>query len=203
MALTIALVWRAPRMKPSRLRLMGSILASICLFVVAGITALHACNAGQPFMQMLIPSLCMASVLMFVKPSWMRRAVTIVMVVAAFALSQHFSILVHMNGYTGNPHSEARLRVRLLRSMRERIEVLRPEDSTDYPAGWLFDSIPLQRSDFSETEYLDHRAAASATWHTWLTRIYRTDSVPTDVWFSGGRVNDPEARLEVRDRSTD
>ena len=69
-----------------------------------GAMFVHACGAGQPFTQWLIPSLCLVLVWIFLGTRRILRWVlTFVFVVATFGLSQHYNGLVHGNQYTGNP----------------------------------------------------------------------------------------------------
>jgi hypothetical protein len=75
------------------------------------------------------------------------------------------------------------------------------------PSGWLQDQLSgsVLKAE-SEEAYqdlfgrLDHIGKARHVWHTWLTGIYRTESIPADVWFKGGTPGTDVSQLEVRPR---
>ena len=207
---TVAVLVFSSRQKPTLGRIVMAIVVAFLTYFFSMSFGNHRCDAGQPFTQMLVPSVCMMIVLLSVKSAWVRRTASIALAMAAFALAMHFVDLVHFDGYTGNPNAGSRARMHVLRDVNLYVASTTYEGSS-LPEGWLGDFEPsvmkLDGRFRSWREILDlyptalgavHRA--DHVWHTWFTGIYRTESIPADVWFKGGTPGTDVSQLEVRPR---
>jgi hypothetical protein len=199
--LTIAMVVLLKRRAVTVRGLLFGVCISVLVMFVAVATSAHLCHAGNPFTQWLIPCIAIIVVFCVIEAPAPRLMGTLVLSVAAIGLSFHFSELVHWNGYTGNPNGAWRSKNYRLAQIGTTLRESAADGNQPVSAGWLRDVvIPLPEEVVAWMDGLDTYPRSSHYWHTWLTGIYRTESIPADVWFAGGIPGATPGQLEVRPR---
>ena len=204
----VATAWACRKfwMRPGLLRLFGAVVAGSFLALFAGASAVVWTYSGQPATQWILPGICLVGIIAFVKEETVRTGLTLVWTLTMFGMCHHYLLLVNGPGYTGNPNIEKRwaaVKRSLLRSVSNRLATV-TSDNSDYPAGWLAESSILTKHD----KVVDRRSLTfsstivSPFWHSWLTGLYRSRSVPQAVWYPGGRLREGRDHLEVRDVKT-
>ena len=204
--LVVAVIAVSKRAPLSVRRICIAVLVSLLAMFIADTVSVHACIAGQPLTQWLVPGLCMVAVLCSIESVACRAIAGSVLALLAIALSLQFSHLVHEPGFTGNPSEFLSARDRKIRLLAELIAF---DTSDSYPQGWVREVLPLgslpedDRAAIADLlGQLDQRAKATHAWHTWLTGLYVTEPVHTDVWYLGGPPQEGAVSLELRDRDT-
>ncbi|MEM7232214.1 MAG: hypothetical protein AAF517_08575 [Planctomycetota bacterium] len=85
-------------------RLVFAVLTLFLIFFVGVVLNVHGCGSGNPLMQWIIPAASTSYLLLSVKQSWTRSALTAIVGIAISAwLSASFVDLVHTSHYTGSP----------------------------------------------------------------------------------------------------
>ncbi len=199
----LALLVLKRRAPTSRQFVIALAVAAVGTVVASPAFIRHMCREGQPLAPWLILGPCLFLILLFVNSAAWRRILGVVVFVGMVKLSCHFTDIVHMPGWTGNPDLDYGPVV--LRSMRGQV-TLAAGDSEDpqdtYAAGWLRD-LPVWQDIVSE-HGRDRRPRArrqvERAWHTWLTGLYHYTLVPRDYWYPGGPVAEAGPKLELRDR---
>ena len=177
-----------------------SVFVALPVVILAPLLNAHLCRAGLPFTQWLIPAMCIVLVGTFTRVIWLRRVVVVVLMLAALQLSFHFTSLVHMKGYTGNPSSGEGVGRVYLRVLREDLVDSGLDTLQQFPSGWLRDIVDEELEEHEIFEHLRSLGNISHLWHTWFTRIYRVTSTPADVWYPGGVLADSLEHIELRAR---
>lgn len=174
------------------------------------------CNAGNPVTQLIIPCTCFAICYAAFEEPHTPRWILFVLFFTPLALGFHYTIIVHSEGYTGNPRSINRAIRSLQRSNLQQIKLYydyafqdRPAVlSSNYPPGPLAASgawqVLVDRiADSEEKEKVDDLLTSKEyhthwLWHTWLTGIYGVSSRPLKLWYPGGKLKDAVQQLEYR-----
>ncbi len=107
-AATVFLLAKYSR-KPRGGAVLWGVAVALLSAGISALTGLHKCGAGNPLFQWIIPSVCAACTLIFVKPKGKRWGFGTLFAVSALLLSFHFAHLVHTPAYTGNPKWEERI----------------------------------------------------------------------------------------------
>lgn len=200
LALTLLAIFvRKPQRCSSKQSAMSVFLAMTVVLFAPSLT-IHLCRAGQPLMQWLIPAVCIVLVGTFTRNNWLRRVVVLVLMAAAIGLSFHFTSIVHMKGYTGNPSSSEGVRRTYLRALREDLLDSALDPQQQLPSGWLRDIVDEEFEVYAGFEHRRSLGNVSHVWHTWLTRIYWVTSTPADIWYPGGVLADSLEQIELRAR---
>ncbi len=84
-------------------RILAGIVFGVFLAFISIAASVHSCSNGQPFLQWLIPSICSALLIIFIKKRWAGILLAGLMVISSLALSLQYSILVHSDRYIGVP----------------------------------------------------------------------------------------------------
>ncbi|MBM4041936.1 MAG: hypothetical protein FJ290_25860 [Planctomycetes bacterium] len=131
-----------------------------------------------------------------------------VLTLAMFGLSFHYSEIVHGPIYVGDPNygkAQAARPIRELRMASEAIRELAKQDDAIYPAGRMAEMtfVAQHRRDFEGIVLPRERLEVSSLWHSSLTRLYRRTSRPVEMWFPGGKLSKASDRLEWRERLAD
>ena len=194
--------------------LFGLLIASFSL-IIASFFTVHMCNAGQPVTQLLIPGICFVICYVALEaqpPSWWWL---IMLFFAPLALGFHFTMVVHSDGYTGNPRSgnrallsQQRSDLQLLKGYyEERLEANNSSWDSSYTPGPLATSgawqVLVDRIDDSEREGVVYLLTSKEfetyrLWHSWLTGIYGQRSHPLKLWYPGGKLQDAIGRFKYR-----
>lgn len=211
--LTAILIIKFGAMPKKLTHILASIIITFVVSCFGLVSVEHACYEGQPFSQWLIPSLCLLSSLLFIKPKIIRWTVATVVFIPMFYLSSQYTDLVHKGDYdgkyTGNPewrkqyHSE-RMQHNLMR-LKEVLSEVAAKNDTNYPAGWLLDS-EIKQLIIESTQYpkylLDNKSVKETYkfWHTPITRLYGVTYKVVDIWYPGGLLKDCINKLEFKER---
>lgn len=99
---TLWVVGFSPR-RPTFGRALGGVLAGLLLGFASLTVSLHLCDSGTPFLQWAVPSLGVAALIAAARPSRLRASTLAALAFGSFALSLHYSALVHEPGYFGRP----------------------------------------------------------------------------------------------------
>lgn len=201
--------------KPAGLaQIVIALLAGGGLMIVCQIAGTHMCDAGQPFLQYIIPGTCLILLRSLTRHRCRpARIIAWCLCLAAFILTFHYDDLVHGQHYTGNP---ARVGHYLQVEQRSNIQQVEASlimisqdyhDSKHYPASWM-DQFPQQQliakelgnSESLSRNYKSQRAVAFPLWHSRFTGLYGKTMTDVYLWYSGGKLEDAMGKLEYRPR---
>jgi hypothetical protein len=186
--------------KPSRWRVRIGLLIGPALSVFCALTGLHRCHNGSPFMQWLIPGVCITAIMITARNPWIRFSTSILIFVLSLWLCRWYVSLVHTPDLHGNPaYLEFFERIRL-KEYGKRLNDKSLNDTTIYPAGWMHET-PLNEI-ISVSIESKHREKAFSQWHSWLTDLYEKRQVPGGIWYPGGRLSESWDKIEFRDYPT-
>jgi len=209
--ITIAALRRHGRV-PRQFRsvLFGLLLAILSMFI-ASVFSTHMCKAGSPVMQLLIPAICF--VICYAAVDTQYRWELPVLFLAPLVLGFHFSVLVHQEGYSGNPRGANRT-IRFIQQddttqLKQYCEFVLKEKPAlgdrRYPPGLLASSGAWQvlGGEVTDEKLRQHYLASKGIhtyrlWHTWLTGIYGARRYTAHAWYPGGKLKDAVPRLEYR-----
>ncbi len=198
--LVAVLAWQ--RRSPSTLQLALAGLFS-CLAMSLAITFNnHLCREGTPRNQWLITGICMFLALAVVKSATRRRLSGAVLFVGVIGLSCHFTEVVHLTAWTGNPDwpGTAPAMLNTLPHLTGSPSTESGNPEAEYPAGWLRD-LPLSPEiQHSLTSLYPIRREIHRAWHTRLTGLYRYVMIPQDFWYPGGPFGRTIVQVQARDR---
>jgi len=163
----------------------------------------HMCLEGEPRNQWLILGPCLFLALLLVNSAARRRWLAAGIFVGMMGLSCHFTDLVHTPGWTGNPGWDGWTQARL-RSLKKRAEAAVADIANQdvaLTAGWLRDSAIWGDVEDVFGDHHPHRRQVRRVWHSALTGLYRTTSIPQDFWCPGGPPKEAVTRIELHDRA--
>ena len=202
---TCILLWKFGKdpIKPRRLAigiLSGLACAVICTF--GGWT--HACGAGIPISQWLLPSLCAGLLIATVDRAAVRRTAGVFITVCGMVLCYHFVELVHEPSCTGSPTWEKKVCADInrveLNHVRELLRSRGADDALTYCAGWLDEPPRVDLLPDGQRPGLHGRTVAiSLCWHSWLTGLYHKETLHNlRIWYPGGTLLQAVDLLEFR-----
>jgi hypothetical protein len=181
--------------KPGRWRVLAGLVVGPLLALVCGVSGLHKCDLGQPFMQWVVPGACMTAVLVCVRNRWIRFTAVALFFAASTWLCQDFAHRVHTD-YAGNLAKIERDQKGMLHAAREHIRNKATGDARIYPAGWMNEAPFIGLLDGIDHANVDP-ACATPLWHSWLTGLYALHEVR--LWYPGGRLSEAVDRIEYRE----
>lgn len=171
---------------------------------------MHKCDAGDPLWQWVVGAASAASVMLFVKPVWLRVPGALLVGATGVVLSFHMVELIHSSGLTGSGDDIRWMHTSSLtgqiKSSVDEMESWSREDEREYPAGWVHEfGTPVPFTPDPRTGMLGSKVEYVPLWHTWLTgiRAYRVDERFYGVWFPGGKLRDAIPGMEVRELPAD
>jgi hypothetical protein len=156
--------------------------------------------------QALIPSMCLALVLIFTKPNRVCRIVALAIALSAFVLSFHFACLVGLDAsYSGSPDWTRRncrsVTLSHLRTIRLMFSYVAQEYNDSYPAGWLAETELGRELHQDDLRYTKSQSVEIHTlWHSPLTGLYCKTYRELSLWYPGGRLREGLQRMEFRPR---
>jgi hypothetical protein len=138
-----------------------------------------------------------------VGPKWLRHALCGLCIVAMFALSYHYGVLVRSGCWIGDvflhPLAVECVNQGDLKGVGLLAEEKYHDDQTVYPAGWLEDIAPSLQKELMRRTF--HRLEIKTAWHSWYTRLFPFRDIPLGVWFRGGKLANAPDLLELRERA--
>ena len=183
--------WKRP---PTKRRALWAVAAS---FIFA-LYPPHACDAGRPYMQLLIGAICIAFLLTCITE---RRAAAILGVIfglATLGLALNYDRLVHSSRYVGHQRTSHRQRVGQRESVKLTLTSEPAWTASPIPAGWIADDSradeALKKSARSMVEH------GEPLWHSWFTHLYTRRRTPMEIWYPGGPIEPGIHNLEWRER---
>lgn len=179
--------------------------ASLLAFLVLACNA-HLCLSGNPTMQVIIPSTCIAAVLRFVRSKIERRLTFFLLLFAMLGMAFHYTELVHESDWTGNAGTSLRnlaVEIRFRHDLEEIADRLKDRvanDSQPQPEVWLRESKWADDLRDILTESGPSRVIIGRAWHSHLTHLYPTRSVSRDYWYPGGVLANALGQIRLKDR---
>jgi hypothetical protein len=202
--LTGAVLVRYGAWPASIAQVVGGLAAALGLMFAAECMTLVLYDEASHYHQELIPSLCLGLLLVFAKPSRIRRVAVMAAGLSAFVWSFHvLSIVGPSARYTGSPEAARRSCRAIARShlriMRSILTVVAQDDNRSYPAGWFTDIPLIEALSAEDRRNLKCPAAEiHPFWHTPLTGLYEKSYHELSLWYPGGRVKDGMKGLAFR-----
>jgi len=202
---TVALLVFAKRRVPQPIHvLVATGVASIVGF--NGYSCRHRCNAGDPVLQWIIPTVCIWLILMFMADAVWRRATAAFVLISMWFLCLQYNSWVHEPGWAGDPERIRRGSEATTSHAIEDTEAFlvakEPTDPTDYAPCWLADLPPIKAEINGNRKYLSDpsRFTFHSCWHTGFTRLFRATSEHREFWYLGGPIKNARGRIIVKDR---
>jgi hypothetical protein len=189
-------------------RVLGAIFGGSVLSLLAGILSSHACSAGQPLTQWLIPGVCFAATVALVRRAAVRDPWALALLTLMFLLSFHYSHIVHGPTYVGSPDFGRVLEARAAAELQQAAQVLQKlgaKDDAAYPQGWLREAafVSSHPTEFEGVAFEWAEVRVAPLWHSILTRLYLRNTTVVAMWYPGGRLRDAAGKLRYRDKGGD
>ncbi|MGE3181167.1 MAG: hypothetical protein AB7N71_06010 [Phycisphaerae bacterium] len=158
------------------------------------------CPEGNgEIVQWAVPMCCLFAVSL-VRDKKIRTPVAALLIVAGFALPRQFENLAHGYWYTSAPRFQGAHRVYLRSELKalQQEEIAQEDSEALLPAGWIEDVLP--KREWHKIIFEATRKESHAEWHSWFTRLRRSEHIPIGIWYPGGPWADGITGLEIRDR---
>ncbi|MHB9025312.1 MAG: hypothetical protein ACYC7E_14270 [Armatimonadota bacterium] len=150
---------------------------------------------GSSTQSLMISSLCFVLSAAIVTPNWRRYWILLCFTFAMMiALPWYAASLLAVNDYSSHRHTMHHMRDSLFYELRE----IEKHNGWSYPAGWLADQPFTKEIDHKILQ--GHRVIPHPLWHSWLTRLYRKETIPGEAWYPGGKIKDALGKIEYRPR---
>jgi len=192
---------------PGRRATLPALFVAVLVLYLAMsiIPRVHACGEGGAHTQLLLSGACLVPWLVLIKPRLARFGGGGLLLLAMFGLSEHFTDVVHLTGWTGNTswrpeEKRSRAVVESLSVSGDRIAVESGCSEEVFPPCWLRE-LPMAGVIQEYTgPFSPRRRECRTAWHTWLTGLYPYELVPQDLWYPGGPLGEGLRAVELRDR---
>jgi len=99
--LTILLLSKWGEKPKGPISIVAGICCSLALALLSVTFSFHSCHHGQPFLQWLMPSICLGLFVIFIKGKGKLIVLISVMIISSMLLSLQYAALVHTDRYTG------------------------------------------------------------------------------------------------------
>jgi hypothetical protein len=205
-ALTGAVLMRYGTWPASVGHVVGGIAAAFGVMFAAECVTLVLYYEANHTHQTLIPSACLALLLIFTKASRIRAIAATAAALSAFVWSFHVLLIVGPSAhYTGDPEAAGRSCRAIARShlrvMHSILTIVAEEDDRNYPAGWFTDTPLLGTVPPEDLRNLKSPGVEiHPFWHTPLTGLYGKSYHDLSLWYPGGRVKETMKGLEFKPR---
>jgi hypothetical protein len=204
--LTGIILLRFGRRPKSIAHVAGGVAAAFGVFLLVACRTTVLYREANPIHQWLIPSICLALVL--VVTEWNRICATAAVAIAlsAFVLSLHYlSLLGPDASYTGSPYWARRAtQVRSLTYLKVIKRGLLEAAGTredEFPPGWVAESGLTRFIPDEDRRYLKSRSIQIHTfWHSAFTGLHGKKYHDLELWYPGGRLKEGIGKLHFRPR---
>lgn len=185
---------------PSRGRVLWSLILILVLFVVVPSCYTHLCTRGNPWSQVVIPSLCIGALAMFVRRLDVAVLASLSIGFLMVVMCNSYIDLVHSDRFTGNPSSRAHeaAQEHLRDSTVRFLKKLSASDDVEHPPSWVADAAFIKNPE--ELSDRTYRVESRFFWHSRLTQLYGEEKFRVELWYPGGKLADAADKLEFRDR---
>jgi len=183
--------------RPSIRAMIFSALATFFIIVLLISLNVHACNAGLPVYQIIIPIVSAGFLATFAKNK-MKHLFIVLFIAEAIIFAKIYVDKVHSDEYTGNCDVENEFLNACGTSDRNIIETslqmyaVDNQDSTVYSAGWVVEQPFYDKFSQHEMYYEDSLVedvpVAIWRWYTPITGYYQKDHYQTKAWYAGGNL---------------
>ncbi len=151
-------------------------------------------SMGRPFLQWLIPLLCLWLIITFTKYARLHFCILYIMI--ALALTCNYKSLICNEYYYGkyvgfiktfdNAAKDAKLNKLKLLLKSKKIK-----NSININENWLINSEIINYLNNDEIKLLSYSSIEiTAEWHSWFSNLYRIKDILYSAWYSGGNLKD-------------
>ncbi len=190
--------------RPSARQLLIAIALATFATILAPTCNQHRCRSGQPQSQWIIIGPCLLLTLILIRSTAWRRVLGSILCVGMIGLSCHFTSLVHEPGWTGSLAQSDMVEALILRQYRAAVKMAteeHPSPDDILPAGRLRDT-PLWTKVHELVGILSpERTELLPAWHSRLTGLYPTRTIPQEFWLDAGPIRTAAERISLRDQS--
>lgn len=209
---TVLVLWRYGKWPPTFWQVITGIVIAFLAICFTSIFTTHACDAGNPATQLLIPGLCILIAYPSLAHKKARSVTTATLIVAMLVLGFEFTEIVHTSDYTGN--TQGRMNNAFTQRREHAITEMRTafnEVFVTHPAygNKVFHAGALQRPEIitllPQEERENLKSAFSSfslvytpLWHSGLTGLFGKHTRSMILWYPGGRLSDGIAHIAYR-----
>ena len=204
---TIFVLWKFGSKAAGVIQVIVAVILPSILFLIGKVLSLHECDAGNAFTQLLIPAICLAFIITFVRNGKVRILTGIIIFIVAVVLTNQFNDLVHGDNYTGNQNRENGFNIlKQERDLKLIKEIFNKEGETaqnKYPPDWLlgrvlYSFIPEEVK--ARLEKYSNGVGTYKLWHTCFTGLYGIrKGKGVAIWYPGGLLKDCANKLELKE----
>lgn len=202
---TILILWRARRRRPSDRELLCIFaVTAVVLIVAAFLFTCDICGLPKALAQWMAPGFCLFFLMAYPANAKVRLIASCGMLIAMFALPLSYDALISTPEWTGAPYSDSQERIRLAAARGIFVDVANaPELRKErYDACWLRE-LPvwpameqMARNDRRGEFINDPKCqVAIPQWHSGFTNLCGAVTVPADFWYMGGPIMFGEIEL--------
>ena len=201
----VGVVRVAGRRPTVRSALAGMAVAAAAFLLLAVAIPHHLCRRGAPIQPSAAGAALAGCVVAAIPRKRTAAMIALLFVAAAHGLTLGAIEVIHREPYVANPNWSAELDRKWAKeraSITQAMHVIAEEKpGARLEPGWIEDSLAAVAGEPVFVRPTDGAMGGAAPfWHTWLTGIYRIDTVPGGAWCRGGMISNGAAIIERRRR---